>query len=145
MRFYKLDPEVAGGWGPNTVFSRTPGQPLVIHKFHYQFDGWLGDELLESDPCFIVTQRLAEAIRNAGLSGYVLRPVETSTSEQFQEIYPNRQIPIFEWLEITGKAGVDDWGVDVDGRLVVSSEALAVIKSTTLNHCEVSEFTKSSV
>jgi hypothetical protein len=140
MRFYKLDPEVAGGWGTNTEFTRTPGKPLVVHKLHYQFDGWLGDELLESSPCYIVTERLANAIRNQEFSGYELKAVEVSTSDQFRELYPDRQLPQFAWLGITGKAGVDDFGMDEDGRLVVSERAFGTLKATQLSNCEVSDF-----
>jgi hypothetical protein len=124
MKFYKLDPEVAGGWGPNTEFTRAPGKALVVDKLHYQFDGWLGDELLESSPCFIVTQRLADVLKSRQLSGYELKAVQISASDQFREIYPDRQLPKFAWLSLTGKAGADDMGIDVDGRLVVSERAL---------------------
>ena len=140
MKFYKLDPEVAGGCGPNTAFTRTLGKPLVVHKLHYQFDGWLGDELLECSPCFIVTQRLADVLGSRELSGYELKQVEISTSGQFRDYYPDRQLPQFAWLGITGKAGVDDIGVDVDGRLVVSGRALEALKATQFDNCEVSEF-----
>jgi hypothetical protein len=140
MRFYKLDPEVAGGWGTNTEFTRTPGNPLVVHKLHYQLDGWPGDELLESSPCYIVTERLANAIRHQEFSGYELKVVEVSTSDHFRELYPDRQLPQFAWLGITGKAGVDDFGMDADGRLVVSKRAFGTLKATQLNNCEVSDF-----
>jgi hypothetical protein len=141
MRFYRLDPEVAGGWGPNTEFTRTPGEPVVVHRFHYQFDGWLGDELLESSPCFIVTQRLAEELQKHRLSGYELKAVEISTSEQFHELYPDRELPVFAWLYITGTAGIDDFGIDREGRLVVSEKAIGVLKTMRLDHCEVADYT----
>ena len=43
--FYVLEPEVAGGFGENTILTRTPGKSMLVHKLHYQFDGWLGDPL----------------------------------------------------------------------------------------------------
>lgn len=140
MKFYKLDPEVAGGWGANTAFTRTLGKPLVVHRLHYQFDGWLGDELLESSPCFIVTQRLADLLQRRELSGYELKGVEISTSEIFRDHFPERQLPQFAWLDVTGKVGVDDFSVDVDGRLVVSESALDALKAMQLENCEVSDF-----
>ena len=141
MTFFKLDPEVAGGWGHNTECVRTPGKPLVVKKLHYAFDGWLGDELLESSPCFIVTDRLAEAIRGHDVTGYELRDVEVSTSEQFRELYPNRQLPRFKWLHIMGLVGVDDFGVACDGRLVVSDKALAVLRTQQLRNCAIEPLT----
>jgi hypothetical protein len=69
MTYFILEPEVAGGWGPNTKFTRTPGKRVVIHHLNYEFDGRLGDELLESWPCFIVTQSLADRLKSSGLTG----------------------------------------------------------------------------
>lgn len=140
MKFYKLDPEVAGGLGPNTEFIRTPGKPVVVQKLHYQFDGWLGDELLESSPCFIVTQRLAEELQRQRLSGYELKAVEISTSDQFRELYPDRELPAFAWLGITGKAGTDNFGVDKDGRLVVSETAIELLRTMHFDNCDVTDY-----
>ncbi|MBI3463320.1 MAG: hypothetical protein HY000_09710 [Planctomycetes bacterium] len=139
MRFYKLQPEVAGGWGPNTVFTRGPGGDVVIHKFHYQFDGWLGDELLESTPCFIVTRRLADELQKSALSGYELKAVEVSTSDQFQDLYADCQLPEFLWLDVTGTAGVNDFGTD-ELMLVVSENALTALKKAHLENCDIQEF-----
>ena len=55
--YYFIEPEVAGGWGGNTI-ADTSVHPPKISKLHYQFDGWLGDDLLESFPCFIVSESL---------------------------------------------------------------------------------------
>lgn len=139
MAFYKLDPEVAGGWGPHTKFNRTAGKPTVVYHLHYQFDGWLGGERLESCSCFIVTERLAKLLQSRNLSGYELKPVEISTSEQFRDYFPDLELPRFVWLDITGTAGVDDFGLSA-GALVVSTSAFDSLKSGSLKHCEVSEF-----
>jgi len=140
MKFYLLDPEVAGGWGPNTKFTRSLGKPVVILALNYEFDGWLGDDLLESTPVFIVTRRLADRLQAARLTGFVMRPVEISTSEQFRDLYGDLELPEFVWIDIVGKAGGDDFGIHADGRLVVSRKALDVIKTTQLDHCEVEDF-----
>lgn len=64
-KYYVVEPEVAGGFGINTVFTRTEGKPMVVHKLHYEFDGWLGDSLLETTPCYIV-RSLAFLKRRSG-------------------------------------------------------------------------------
>jgi hypothetical protein len=62
------------------------------------FDGWLGDDLLEIFPSFIVTEKLADAMQEYGLSGFEFRDVRISTSEQFKEIYGEKKLPRFLWL-----------------------------------------------
>ncbi len=140
MNFYYVEPEVAGGWGKNTVFDRTPKRPTVVHKLHYEFQGWLGDELLESTPCFIVSERMAEAIEEARLSGAMFDQVEVTTSERFRELYPNRQLPKFVWLKVEGTAGNEDLGTAPDARLVVSYRALMLLRELGISHALVTEF-----
>jgi len=140
VKYLYIEPEVAGGWGKNTVFDRTPGRPTVVHKLHYEFDGWLGDELLESTPCFIVSERMAREVKKMHLTGVNFDDVEVTTSEQFQELYPNRQLPKFVWLRVEGTAGQDDFAIAPDGRLVVSERALAVLRALGISQALITEF-----
>jgi hypothetical protein len=126
MDYYFIEPEVAGGLGAHTVIDRSSGQ-MVIKKLHYQLDGWLGDELLESAPCFIGTQRLAGEVERAQLTGVRFDKVEVTASDQFRELYPNRQLPKFVWLKVEGKAGHDDFGIAPGIRLVVSERAFKLL------------------
>ena len=64
----------------------------------------------------------------------------SSVSDQFNDCYPGRELPGFVWLDITGAAGVSDFGVGSDGRLIVSESALEALKHTQLDNCSVSEF-----
>ena len=138
--YHIIEPEVAGGWGESTEFTRTPGQPVVVHKLHYQFDGWLGDELLESTPCYIATERLAAEIGRAKLTGVSFDQVETSKSDQFDALYPGRELPKFVWLKVEGTPGRDDFGVTPDLRLVVSEKALAMLVDVGISHALVEMF-----
>ena len=140
MPFKSLDPEVAGGWGPNTQFTRTPGVGVVVHKLHYVFDGWLGDTLLESSPCYIVTKLLADKLVAQKLSGFVVKPVEISVSEVFEELYPDRELPEFVWLDIIGRTGIDDFGISKKGSLVVSDAAYTVLKEFQLDNCDFEDY-----
>ncbi len=138
--YYVVEPEVAGGWGENTIFTRTPGQGTVVHKLHYEFDGWLGDELLESAPCFIVTERMAHEIQKAGLTGVSFDKVEVTVSPEFKQLYPDRQLPTFVWLKIEGTPGRDDFGVTSDLMLVVSESALEVLNRVGIANAAVAPF-----
>jgi hypothetical protein len=128
MRFFSFEPEVAGGIGPNTDLDRSVWPP-TIHKLHYVFDGWLGDAILESFPCFIVTQDAAEALIRANVRGFQLDEVKISVSDQFRDLYPSRELPHFRWLKIVGEAGVDDFGIGADHRLVISERAMDNLSS----------------
>jgi len=139
MRFYVISPEVAGGLGPNTILA-TQGHPPVITRLHYLFDGWLGDELLGSFPCFVVTDRLGKELRRLPLTGFELKPVEISASELFRELYPDRTLPEFSWLDVNGAAGVDYFGIDRQCRLVVSQDALSVLMQIPLGQCDISTY-----
>lgn len=140
MRYYFLAPEVAGGLGERTVMSRER-HPPIVSRLHYEMDVWLGDELLEGFPCFIVTATLAREIEAADLSGATLEAAEVTTSEQFRELEGDREIPQFVWLRVGGTAGHDDFGTDATGRLVVSQQARDVLGRGKLEHCEVADFT----
>jgi len=142
MNYYYIEPEVAGGWGKNTVFDRTLGKPTVVHKLNYEFDGWLGDELLESTPCFIATERMSREIEQSHLTGARFDHVEVTTSEQFKELYPSRQLPKFVWLRVDGNPGQDDFGIAPDFRLVVSERALKILQAVGVAQALVSDFTE---
>lgn len=130
MTFYRMHPEVAGGLGERTQLDRSV-HPPIVHQLHYEFDGWLGDELLESFPSFIVTDALAQQLVASGLTGFSLAPVEVSYSEQFGDVQPPpsrpAEMPSWQWLQIHGTAAVDDLGLTQLAELVVSMRARSVL------------------
>jgi hypothetical protein len=134
--FYSLAPEVAGGLGRDTIMDASKHPPLV-RNLHYLFDGWLGDELLESFPCFIVTDGMRRLIESAAPSGCRFGDVKVSTSDGFDELYPARQLPHFAWLKVDGVAGRDDFGISSTGALVVSQRLLEAMQKGVLDHCEI--------
>jgi hypothetical protein len=137
--YFYIEPEVAGGLGANTMMDRSLHPPIVTN-LHYQFDGWPGDVLLESFPCFVVTECAKQKLQAAQLVGATFEEAEVTTSEQFRELYPNRQLPKFVWLRVEGKPGQDDFGTTPDGRLVVSERALEVLQSLGISQALVTEF-----
>ncbi len=138
MRYYYLEPEVAGGFGPETVMDQNPGLPMV-RSLHHVFDGWLGDEILETTPCFIVTERLARSIEEHGLTGVTFDTVRIGRSDTFDELYPNRELPSFAWLKVCGERSADDFFMAEDGRLVVSERACSVL-TPVADHALVTDF-----
>lgn len=92
---YKLiETEVAGGLGEQIQMDNSFFPPL-IKNLHYEFEGWLGDDILESFPCYIVTERLRDGIELGKLTGVSFDKVFISKSETFLELYPDRELPNF--------------------------------------------------
>ena len=136
--YYRLDPEVAGHFGPETIVDSST-HPPIVHSLHYVFDGWLGDELLTAFPCFIVTKHMQQLIESTNPSGCSFDAVTVSRSEQFEELHSERQLPQFSRLMIDGVAQRDDFGTSATGgSIVVSERVLRVMKRGRLDHCEIS-------
>lgn len=139
MPFYSLEPEVAGELGSETVMD--PGQyPPSVQELHYSFSGWPEDDILETFPCFVITRPLADAIRDAKLTGWLLDDLRVTRASQFIELYPDSELPPFAWLKVVGHPGHDDFGIGADHRLVVSQRCLEVLQSFSLANCDVEEW-----
>ncbi|MBM3484740.1 MAG: hypothetical protein FJX66_15790 [Alphaproteobacteria bacterium] len=137
--FWSVEPEVAGELGHGSVLD-TSVHPPHVSKLEYRFIGWLGDELLETFPCYVVTERLGVALISACLAGFELDDVDVVVSDEFIEMYPGRSLPTFKWLKVTGQAGVDDFGLSHEHTLVVSDAALQQLRQHTLSHCDIEEY-----
>jgi len=127
MRYFCVEPEVAGGLGKNTVMDRGVHPPVVL-SLHYEFDGWLGDVLLETFPSFIITEEAKLKLEHVGFTGVRFDEAEITMSETFRDLYPNQLLPRFVWLRPDGKAGREDFGTAPNGKLVVSERALQALK-----------------
>jgi len=134
-----LEPEVSGGIGEGTIVDGSTHPPEVTN-LNYTFDGWLGDALLETFPCFIVTTDLAKDLEAAVLTGFKCSKVQISQSEQFDEVCPGLQLPEFLRLELTGRPGIDDFGLSADFRLVASERALVILNSHGIEDCGIEPF-----
>lgn len=113
--------------------------PPVVSRLHFEFEGWLGDDLVEGFPCYLVSTRLAEAITASNLGGAELSDVTVTKDEQFDELFPDaaRSLPTWRWLRPSRHG--HDFAVEDDGSLVVSDAALALLQGFSLAQCEVIE------
>lgn len=137
--YYYLSPEVAGGIGESSILDTTVFPP-VVSQLEYTFDGWLGDDILEAFPCFIITYRLQVALEKANITGCQFDNVKVTKSDFFMQAYPGKSLPAFAWLKITGKATEADLGVTSDVRLVVSERALNLLQQFTIENCDVAQY-----
>lgn len=142
MKYYDIEAEVGGGWGKNTVVADRSVHPPRVSRLHYEFNGWLGDAILESFPCYIVTEEAKNKIEAIGATGVKFDDVEISTSEEFDDFCGDRQLPKFAWLRIEGQAGQDDFGVSPAPilRLVISQRVLDVLRPLGISHAQITPF-----
>jgi len=142
MAFYYVEPEVAGGLGKHTVLDSSV-HPPIVSELNYRIVNWLGDALLESFPALIITRPAADALQAMDASGISLRDVEITVSDSFRETYPERTLPEFVWLIVSGLAGKDDFGIADDSRLVVSQRVLNRLKAFGLENALVENYAPS--
>lgn len=133
---YLIEPEVAGGWGGHTV-ADTSRHPPLVSKLHYQFDGWQGDDLLESFPCFIVSESLRDGLIAAGITGFEIDEVEISKSEEFSSDAALGDLPKFFWLKIVDDELSADVGISSDYRMSISERALNVFRKYNIGHADI--------
>jgi hypothetical protein len=114
--------------------------PPIVSRLHYEIAGWDGDVLLESFPAFIVTEHAMNKLMEIGVTGARSADVEVTTMYPFRELYPDTKLPKFVWLQITGRAGRDDFGLAANLRLVISERALDVLKGLQLNDALIEPF-----
>lgn len=153
-KMYLLEPEVAGGLGPNTIITNwkeLKSGEQQIHKIEYLeyvFDDWLGDDLLTSFPAFIVTQELATDMSERQLTGIELGEVQITKSKLFEDIHPNFMLPSFARLQPTGivvlsedrkvkKWSKHDVCLSQYGDLIVTENCMAILKKYRLEHCDI--------
>ncbi|ANT51227.1 hypothetical protein MEA186_05461 [Mesorhizobium amorphae CCNWGS0123] len=126
MRYYEVKPLVAGELSEGTVMD-TSVHPPIVSKLHYQFDAWLGDVLVTSFPCFLVTEEAKRGLLAIGISGATFADAEVTISEDFYLVQPDVELPPFVWLKVDGRAGHDDFGINQNLNLVMSERAFDVL------------------
>jgi len=128
MQYFYIWPNVAGGLGEHTVLDPSAHPPIVT-KLHYEVEGWFGDVIVTTFPCFLVTEETQRALQKMGFSGATFADTEVTISEDCQEDQPGLELPPFVWLKVNGKAGRDDFGIAADYRLVISKRVLDLLES----------------
>lgn len=136
---YKLiEPEVAGSLGERTQMDNSFFPPLIINP-HYEFEGWLGDDILESFPCYIVTEKLRTGIEHEKLTGISFDDVIISKSETFLELYSNKELPNFFWAKISGESYRDDFFITEKNGLAISEKAYSLLKNYNIDQADIED------
>lgn len=142
MAFHLIRGDAAGDLGENASLDTSVHPPRVLH-LHFAIDAWTGDDLLERFPVLLVTEQLAEALSASGMGAFELRDAEVTVTPEAEELLESagiEAVPNFRWLHVTGTAGQDDFGVDALASLVVSDNALALLRGFNLDGCDVEDY-----
>jgi hypothetical protein len=139
VNYFVLEPEVAGGLGPQSLFDRSTHPPTVT-RLHYEFFGWLGDPIVTSFPVFIVTCEVMEILKSTLMTGASFDELTISLSGEFMDLYPGRILPEFSWMKPVGRPGKDDFGLTPDGELVISGRVLELLEAAGTRHADVQAF-----
>lgn len=133
-----IEPEVAGGLGERTEIDNTFSPPIVKY-LHYEFDGWMGNDILESFPCYIVTEQLKKGIESEELTGITFDIVLVSKSDTFLELYPNKELPNFFWAKISGEFSKDDFFITEKNVLAISEKAYSLLKNYNIDQADIED------
>ena len=114
----------------------------MVHELEYEFSGWAGNDIVRTFPCYVVTQRLREAIEGSGLCGVSFHDVKISTTPGFKQLHPTLQLPTFDWMKVSGIAGSDDFGMAANHRLVVSPEAQSLLTGFNLSEAIFEDYSQ---
>lgn len=139
MKTFVLEPEASCRLGRGTELDRSVNPPL-IKKLRLDFPGWLGDDLLECFPAFVVSSRLGSAIKAAGFTGAEVKlDVPYDVDAQVPADDPVRAAGGWAQLEVTGSLGVDDFARYRDHRLAVTSAVFDMLRHFSIENCLVEE------
>ncbi|QVL31354.1 hypothetical protein KIH39_21280 [Telmatocola sphagniphila] len=131
-----LEPEVAGVIGESSFIDGST-IPQVVRSLEYKFETWFENDLLQAYPCFLVTDRLKKALEKYHGTGYSFDEVFATQSVQFELINPGITLGLFWCFKISGHAGEADFGLSEDGTLVVSANALEILRKFNLSRCTI--------
>lgn len=138
-KYLQVSPEVPGGLGEDTILDNNHFPPLIT-QLHFEFDGWLGDDLITTFPCFLVTERLKKAIMVEKLSGISFSELKVTKSRQFETIYPNKALPEFSWMKVNGIFGVDDFVLSNKYRLLISEATFQLLASFNVGNALIENY-----
>jgi hypothetical protein len=133
-----VQPEVISGIGENTTGNNLGSQDQITN-LHIEMEDWLGDDLMECFPCYIVTENFKKIFSEKKNSGYIFDDLEITFGEYFEDNFQLEvDLPKFYWLKITGIKNDSDVFIDEKLKLNVSNQFLDILKKeVSIKHLEI--------
>lgn len=113
--------------------------PPLIKTLHYEFDGWLGDDIIESFPCYIVMESLQKGIETENPTGISFANVIVSKSKTFLDLYPGRVLPGFFRAKINGTPFKDDFFLTDKNTVAISERAYFQLKKYNIDQADIED------
>lgn len=108
-KYHIIQPEVIVDLGEKTEYLEKQPPFKTVSKLHIELEDWLGDDLVECYPCYLITEQLRNGILEQNFRGFEIKDVNITKSEYFQNNYSLRkEVPSFYWLIINGIQDKDD-------------------------------------
>lgn len=145
MKYFVLEPEVvAGGIGKKSKILYENSKIKEVLFLDYEFEDWLGDDILTTHPCFIISESLCDIIKVSDLKGYQLQKIDISFSDFFLEVYNKKILPNFIRLlpfsinevNLINKMLLDFY-LYKNTTLVVSERSLNILKKFNLSNANI--------
>src|SRR4051794_23499444 len=99
QKFYSIDPEMSGDWGGKTRFvnydeiQARRAYRRKLENVEILFDWLPEDDLIYCGDCYLVTDRLEQALQEGQISGVRFEHVKLSKSDIFRSYYPRKRVP----------------------------------------------------
>lgn len=151
MKRYLLNPELPGGFGDEVILSheKEKNGHFKVDFLHLVLDGWLGDDILECTPCFVITEALEKEMKKNEITGYKIAPLQVDISDTFHELQPETNIPHFLRMIPVGDVItngikceiIDDYDIcwNQQNQLVISEKMYSILKKHSITYCDVEE------
>jgi hypothetical protein len=140
MKFYHIEP-MYGGEAVDSDFSIIDGKRQLSY-LRFEVDGDIED-IVSLTYYFAVSDRLKDAIEKSRFSGAHFSPCDVNASDNFKALVPGweESIKEFRYFQLlpTGKPFFDDFGLIDRYELIVSDDALKVIREFEIGDMEFSE------
>lgn len=139
MPTFRVEPKVSGELGPDAVLN-TSTWPPVVEYFQFAFDAWRGEDIVETFPTFLVTDRLRRALQSASITGLVFGHVDACKGEQFDILMRGADVDLGQWhrMDVVGRPDADDAWL-VANHLTVNERLMALLSSFDLNGSIITE------
>ena len=103
---------------PGTLY-KGHGADRVISELCCWIDFEIEHYVYQIPPCVLVRREVADECGGIKCTGIVFKPVTTYVSTIYKR-YSKKKLPKLVWAQVSGRPGVDDFGMDRVTRLIVS-------------------------